>query len=137
MAFVGTSDSYFETAVVGSLMTNLAAIAARLKALRKSLPGKPTQEELAATIGISRSAIAGIESGGDRGGISTMVALADYYKVPLDWLLCRKVPAGGPLVGKFVDDPDELALVRFWGGLTDDERTAMLRLLQIRRADTA
>lgn len=117
-------------------MTNFAAVGARLKKLRKQKKPRETQEDLAAAVGVTRSTIAGIESGGDGGGLDTMIAIADYYKVPMDWLLCRKVPPGGPLVGKFVDDPDELAIADFWAGLNDGERATMLRLLRIDRFNT-
>ena len=89
------------------------------------------QEELAAIIGVSRSTIAGIETGGDRGGIVTMVAIADHYKVPLDWLLGRQVPPGGPPVGQFVDSPDKLAWLQFWDSLDAADRRAVLRMLRI------
>ena len=74
------------------------------------------QEDLAAVADVTRSTIAGIETGRDQGGLATMVAIADHYKVPLDWLLCRKVPPGGPPLGQFVDSPDEVAWVLFWRG---------------------
>ena len=110
-------------------MTNLKAIGQRVRQLREE--EGIIQEELAAVLGVSRSTIAGIESGGDRGGILTMVAIADHYKVPMDWLLCRQVPPGGPPVGKFIDRPDQLALFEFWEGLDDAERAMAVRLLRI------
>jgi len=118
-------------------MTNLKAIGRRVKWLRNTRLPKESQDQLAAAIGVTRSAIAGIESGGDRGGLETMVAIADYYKVPLDWLLCRDVPTGGPLVGEFIDDPDELAFAHFWRGLGDDGRATALAVLRIDRSGRA
>jgi transcriptional regulator with XRE-family HTH domain len=117
-------------------MTNLKAIGARVKWLRKQRHPKESQDQLAAAIGVTRSAIAGIESGGDRGGLETMIAIADYYKVPLDWLLCRPSPVGGPLVGEFINDPDELAIAHFWRRLGDDGRAAAVTVLRIDRRDT-
>lgn len=114
-------------------MVDLKAVGRRVATLRRASPRRLTQDILAAEIGMSRSAIAGIETGGDRGGILAMVAVADYFKVPMDWLLCRTVPPGGPLVGQFVDDPDKLALLDFWEGLSEDERATALRLLHIQR----
>ena len=108
---------------------SLIAIGGRVAALRRQLGH--SQEEFAADLGISRSYLAGIESGGERGGIEAMIALADALKVPLDWLVCRSVPPGGPLVGKFVDDPDELAWLAFWQNLTVEDRAAALRMLRL------
>lgn len=118
-------------------MTNLKVIGKRVRALRTAKPGNLTQEQLAAEIGVTRSAIAGIETGGDRGGIETMIAIADYYKVPMDWLLSRSVPPGGPLSGEFVNDADELAWIHFWRNLSEQDRLAALRMLRIpeRRAE--
>lgn len=111
-------------------MSKLAEIGRRFRSLRAK---GVTQEALAAEIGVSRSMIAGVETGGDWPGLQATIAFADHFKVPLDWLLCRKPPAGGPLVGQFVDDGDELAFLNFWRGLTDAERTAALSLLRIDR----
>jgi transcriptional regulator with XRE-family HTH domain len=96
-------------------MTNLKAIGARVRDLR--LAENVGQEELAAIIGVSRSTLAGIETGADRGGIETMIAIADHYKVPMDWLLGRRLPPGSPPVGKLVYRPDQLAIHRLWENL--------------------
>jgi len=116
-------------------MNKRETIGSRLRWLRKQHKPKETQDTLADIVGVSRSTIAGIETGIDDGGLATMIAVADHYKVSLDWLLCRNVPEGGPLVGKFIDDPDKLAFVDFWTSLSDDQRSAALRLLRIERRD--
>jgi transcriptional regulator with XRE-family HTH domain len=118
-------------------VTNLKAIGARVKSLRKAQPGRNNQDDLAAMIGTSRSTIAGIEAGTDRGGIEIMIALADYFKVPMDWLLCRDLPAGGPLAGQFVNNPDELSWLAFWRALSVPDRKAVTRLLHISGDDSA
>jgi len=93
-------------------MTSLKAIGARVRELR--LAENIGQEELAAIIGISRSTLAGIETGAERGGIVTMIAIADHYKVPMDWLLDRKLPPGSPPVGKLVYRPDQVSILNLW-----------------------
>ena len=110
-------------------MTKLKDIGRRVAELRSK--AGLTQEALAAEIGLSRGTIAGIETGGDRGGILSMMAIADYFKVPMDWLLCRTVPAGGPLTGEFIDLQDELAWVMFWRSLTPADKAAALRMLRV------
>jgi transcriptional regulator with XRE-family HTH domain len=96
-------------------MTNLKAIGARVRELR--LAENIGQEELAAIIGISRSTLAGIETGKDRGGIETMIAIADHYKVPMDWLLARKLPPGSPPIGKLVYRADQISILALWENL--------------------
>jgi transcriptional regulator with XRE-family HTH domain len=108
-------------------MSNLKAIGRRIAKLRRD--SKITQVDLAAEIGVSRSVLGEIEGGTQPGGLGTMLALADHFKVPFDWLLCREVPPGGPLVGKFIDDPDTLAWVRFWEGLTPEQRLVAAKML--------
>lgn len=132
---VGGSDTYFLSGcqIVG--MTNAQNVGNRVRALRDLQPAKFTQYDLAATVGVARSTIASIERGHDSGGVRTMIAIADHFKVPLDWLLCRTVPTGGPLVGKFVDDPDELAWLAFWRDVPEADRDALFRALRIPRSD--
>ena len=84
----------------GAKMNDLKAIGRRVNGLRKD--EGLTQEELGKTIGKSRGVIAGIESGGDQGGIDTMEALADHFQVSVDWLLGRE-GFGPPAVPKIVE----------------------------------
>jgi transcriptional regulator with XRE-family HTH domain len=111
-------------------MTNLKAVGHRVRELRRA--EGLAQEELAAAIGVSRSTIAGIETGGDRGGIETMIAIADHYKVPMDWLLCRATPSGAPATGKLVYRPDQIAILDYWDSLAFDEKQAVVKTLRIR-----
>jgi transcriptional regulator with XRE-family HTH domain len=110
-------------------MTNLEATGRRIAQLRKQRD--MTQDALAAELGISRSALAGIERGSARAGIVTTVAIADYFKVPMDWLLGRSLPVGGPLAGQFIENTDELALLEFWRSLSIEERHTAAKLLSI------
>jgi transcriptional regulator with XRE-family HTH domain len=110
-------------------MGNLRDTGRRIAALRTGMG--LGQAELAAEIGVTRSAIANVETGGDRAGILLLTALADYFKVPLDWLVGRRVPPGGPVVGQFVNDADELAWVDFWRKLNDADRASATRLLNV------
>lgn len=59
-------------------------------------------------IGISRSTLANIESGGDLPGRETLKAIADYYQVSVDFLLDGDVPSG-----IIIADADERRLVQF------------------------
>ena len=126
---VGKSDPVIPGPAQGVGMTNLKETGRRVREMRDA--AKLTQADLGAIVGVTRSAIAGIETGGDRAGIMTAIALADYFKVPLDWLLSRKPPPGGPLVGQFVESRDKLALLRFWESLDTPDRRALIRTLRI------
>lgn len=109
-------------------MTNMRERGQRVREMRER--AGLTQVDLAEIIGVKRSTIAGIETGGDSAGLKTAIALADYFKVPMDWLLSRKPPTGGPLVGDFVDDPDELAWLSFWRDMDRGERIGLLAFLR-------
>jgi len=112
------------------LMDNIRVrIGVRLAQLREN--AGETQEQTAAATGYSRSTIANIEAGTQQIGLQAALALADHFRVPMDYLLCRVVPPGGPLVGKFLEDRDVLALVGFWESLNDSDRQAVVRLLRI------
>lgn len=71
-------------------MTDWRAVGRRVKGLRES--NKLTQDTLADALGYSRGTLGELERGTDRAGISLVVALADYFKVPVDWLLGRDIP---------------------------------------------
>lgn len=116
-------------------MTDWKAFGRRVAELRRET-GIGRQEDLAALLEISRSTVASWESGGDSPGLPVLIKLADFFRVPLDYLLGRRVPKGGPLVGKFVEDLDELALIRFWGSLDKGQKTALTQLLRIDRPST-
>jgi transcriptional regulator with XRE-family HTH domain len=116
-------------------MTNLEAIGKRIAALRRQ--AGMTQDALAAEIGVARPTLAGIERGLDRAGIVSTIAIADYFKVPMDWLLGRSVPPGGPLTTQIIDRHDELIWVEFWRGLPVEERPVALRLLGVKRSNDA
>lgn len=111
------------------MVTNLKAIGRQVAKLRRE--ARLTQDELADIIGVARGTIGSIETGGNRGGIVTTIAIADYFKVPMDWLLCREVPPGGPIVGQFINDPDELAWNAFWRGLSPEMRNAATTMLRV------
>lgn len=114
-------------------MTNLKTIGARVRELR--IAEGIGQQELASIIGISRSTLAGIETGIDRGGIETMVAIADHYKVPMDWLLDRTLPPGAPPVGMLVYREDEIAILRLWEALPDPIKEPWVEDLRRHRPD--
>lgn len=103
-------------------------IGARIKALRHA--AGQTQQDVAEALGIARSTYGEMENGTDRGGLDSILAVADYFKVPLDWLLLRTPPTGGPLVGYFLDDPDELAWLQLWRAMNHAQRSGMPLLLK-------
>lgn len=102
----------------------------RLRALRKRTP-KLTAEEVAASVGVSRGHLSMMENDKDLPGRETLDALASYYRVSVDYILHGGDAAPKPPnTREVVDDPDELALVRFWRGLPDAERRLMLTMLR-------
>jgi len=111
-------------------MANHAASFGRLiKVLRKRK--QLTQIELATEIGVARSTIAGIERGNYMPGRETLAALADFFHITIDEMRHGMPGPGAPSPRQIIDDPNELAWVEFWRGMTDEQRTLMCRLLSI------
>lgn len=59
----------------------------RLKALRTD--NDITQKEIAEYLNISRTAYSGYENFGNEPDYETLVKIADYFDVTIDYLLCR------------------------------------------------
>ena len=136
---VGTSDANVGSVSYTDEMVVPTQLGTRIRNLR--LSRKLRQAEVADAVGVSRSFLSSIETGGDYPGRETLSAIADYFHVTIDYLqsgTTTGLPSrGGPLGGQFVDDPDELALLRFWRGLTDAERLLFLKMVKPGRAGEA
>lgn len=65
----------------------MAVIGERLKALR--LARKPTQREIAEAVHITEVSYQRYEYGTVRPSLDTLIALADYFDVSLDYLVGR------------------------------------------------
>ncbi|MGS0648855.1 helix-turn-helix domain-containing protein [Komagataeibacter melomenusus] len=85
------------------------------------------QIEVATAVGISRSHLAEIEGGKDP-GFRTFCDLADFFGVSLDFLR-RGDTSHCQDVGETVVEVDELTLLRFWRGLSAEEKRLLLGLL--------
>lgn len=86
---------------------------------------KLSQRALAAKLGVNPSAVAQWELGSTRPTVDKMSALRSVLDLREDISLS----GSAPYPGEVVDDPDELALLRFWRGLNRDERAFMLKRL--------
>lgn len=84
-----------------------------------------SQRALAAKLDVVPSAVAQWELGLTRPTEDKMPAL----RALLDIDEAISPAPGAPYAGQLVDDPDELALLRFWRGLNREERAFMLRRL--------
>lgn len=110
-------------------MTNPTTPGQRIKALRAQVP-KLSAAVVAESVGISRTHLSMIENDGDLPGRETLKAIADYFKVSVNYLL-----DGGdatpepPNTREVVEDPDELALLSFWRTLDPDDRRAVSKML--------
>ncbi|WP_161804122.1 helix-turn-helix transcriptional regulator [Komagataeibacter europaeus] len=106
---------------------------ARLSALRlqkgKKEGRRITQQEAADAVGIGRSTLASYEKAHDKPGRETMIALAQYYGVPVDYI-AGTPPVNSDLSAQSVEDPDELALLGLWRTLNHDERKLLLTLFE-------
>lgn len=110
--------------------TNGQTMGARVKMLR--VERGVSQMEVAVAVGISRPSLAGIETDEDLPGRDTLFALADYFEVFADWLFRGKGSRTLPDPDQFVENVDELALLRFWRTLDEGQRDLMVRMLGYR-----
>jgi transcriptional regulator with XRE-family HTH domain len=108
---------------------NSSTLAGRLRDLRKE-DGK-TQDDVADAVGIKRGTLAAIEAGHDNPGRETLIALANYYRVSLDWLTTGK----GEMRPLRALNADEERLLWAYRKLPRREAQAHLRLLT-ERAET-
>lgn len=68
------------------------------RAARLRIEKEVSQAEAADAIGISRAYLAGIETDADKPGRDTLIAMANYYGVSVDWLSTGEgEPAQTPL----------------------------------------
>ncbi|MCJ8352723.1 helix-turn-helix domain-containing protein [Novacetimonas hansenii] len=106
-------------------MKKPSSLGHRLRELRRkrALP----QIEVATAVGISRSHLAEIEGGKDP-GFRTFCDLADFFGVSLDFLSRGDAPHRQD-IGETVVEADELTLIRFWRGLSAEEKRLLLSLL--------
>ena len=95
-----------------------------LSVLRKSKKLKLSQ--LSEALGITIQSISAMEKGKNAPSFEVFLALAEYYNVPLDYLVGRDVSSDHPLP---TVTPDELALVEKLRALPPKKRKAIEMLL--------
>ena len=98
--------------------------ALKLKTLRKQ--HNITQKQVAEIIGVSIRACGKYEAGDIQPTLPILLALADYFQVPLDYLVGRDVSSDSPLP---TVTPDEFALVEKLRALPPEKRKAIEMLL--------
>lgn len=86
-----------------------------------------TLETLASRMETSTQQVQRLETGQRKLTEGWLLRLSTALGVPPTALL--DIPPGGPDAGEFVNDRNEIALLRFWRGLSDDERTLFLKML--------
>lgn len=90
---------------------------------------KLSQAALADLIGVNKSAVAQWETGVTRPTNENMAALRSILS-----LSEQIAPVGSaPYAGEIIEDPDELALIKFWRSLSHEKRRAVVDLLHIGR----
>ena len=96
----------------------------RIKLLRKAR--KLTLKQLGDIIGFTTGTLSDIENGKAFISFDKAIELANYYGVPLDYLVGREVESGRPLPAV---TPDEFALVEKLRALPPEKRKAFEALL--------
>jgi transcriptional regulator with XRE-family HTH domain len=102
-------------------MEKTKSLGDRLKALRWERPGLSAQE-VADAVGMARSSLSAIENGHDNPGYESFVALADYYRVSLDYLAGRELETGS----------DGKRLLDAFKRLPKDDRDFMITIVEIK-----
>ncbi|ASL39494.1 hypothetical protein CBI36_02860 [Acetobacter oryzifermentans] len=88
-----------------------------------------SQAALADLLHVNKSAVAQWELGSTRPTNESMAALKSVLSIGE-----QISPVGSaPYAGEIVEDPDELALLRFWRSLSIEKRRAVVELLHIGR----
>jgi len=109
------------------VMSSKQTLGDRLKILRNKL--KLPQIEVATAVGISRSHLAEIEGGKDP-GFRTFCDLACFFDVSLDYLQFGVPSPSSDQSTKSTYSEEELALLEFWRGLTDEEKRLLAGLFK-------
>ena len=109
-------------------MKNLTPFARRLRNLRTDI--NATQAVVADALGIERSYLSKLETSGDMPGRDTLNAIATYYGVTVEFLMSGDIAPLRPVSGEFIEDADELALVRFWRGLSPEAKQLVTSMMQ-------
>lgn len=88
-----------------------------------------SQARLAELIGVNKSAVAQWELGSTNPNNDSMAALRGVLSIEE-----QISPIGSsPYAGELVEDPDELALLKFWRSLSVEKKRAVVDLLHIGR----
>lgn len=88
-----------------------------------------SQAALADLIGVNKSAVAQWEIGSTNPSNDSMAALRSVLSIEE-----QVSPIGSaPYAGELVEDPDELALLKFWRSLSSEKKRAVVDLLHIGR----
>lgn len=102
-------------------------IGSRIRGLREKC-GK-TQVEVSAAVGISRSHLSKIETGGDLPGRSALRLLAKLFGVTMDYLETGAEPSGPQSADQAINSLDD-AWARLGRELDAEERAAVFELLE-------
>lgn len=98
----------------------------RLRTLRRER--RITQSDVASAVGVSRSHLATIERGHDNPGRETLMALADFFGVSMDWLAAAP---GRAISGDDIraQNHEEALLLSAFRRLPKDEAEPLLKML--------
>jgi hypothetical protein len=78
-----------------------------------------------------------MESGGDIAGRASLQALAVYFGVSMDWLQTGAHPTPPPQHGRFVQDPEQIAVLDIWDAIPRNERPRIANMLRAAALDPA
>jgi transcriptional regulator with XRE-family HTH domain len=86
-----------------------------------------TLKQLGQKLNLAESTISLYESGKRQPGFETLIQIADYFNVSIDYLFGRELKiSNSPVL-----TPDESALVDMFRGMDDDRREMMLNIAKM------
>jgi transcriptional regulator with XRE-family HTH domain len=112
-------------------MTDEYNFGSRVRQLRDAMPGQPNQEVMAKAIGVARSTLAGIESAANAPGRKTLIAIADYFGVTIDYLIRGGPPPGAESAADDAQQSEIVELVEVWRLLNAQQRRMVLSMIDV------
>ena len=96
--------------------------------LRKS--SGATQKEIADFLGISRQAYANYESGNREPDNNTLIKLASYFNISVDYLLGNNTLSGSPTPEEPQLSDSEVALLKLFRSVSSEDQELVLRMIR-------
>ena len=100
----------------------------RLKSLRKEKD--LTLEELAQALGMTKQVLSRYERGEREADYKTLVKIADFFEVSIDYLIGHSVYYFPDMIGKKSDNDDEIEVLELYSSLSPSRKEDLMIYLR-------